>query len=75
MLAKLNSKNQLTLPSAIVSQFPGVQYFLVKAERGRIVLVPSKVSSMQGVWNKIESLGITEKDFEAAVQWARGKKK
>ena len=75
MLAKLTSKNQLTLPKAVISQFPGAQYFQVKAEKGRIVLVPAKVSSMEGVWDKIESLGITEKDVESAVQRARGKRK
>lgn len=75
MLAKLTSKNQLTLPKAVVSQFPGARYFQVKAEDGRIVLVPAKVSSMDSVWDKIEGLGITEKDVESAVQWARGRGK
>ncbi len=49
MLAKLTSKNQLTLPK----------------------LVPAKVTSLEGVWAKIESLGVTEKDVEDAVRWAR----
>lgn len=75
MLAKLTSKNQLTLPKAVVSQFPGARYFQVKAENGRIVLVPARVSSMDSVWDKIEGLGITEKDVESAVQWARGREK
>ena len=42
--------------------------------KGRIVLVPAKVTSLEGVWGKIESLGITEKDIESAVQWARKRK-
>ena len=71
MLAKLTSKNQLTLPKAVVSQFPGTRYFEVRADNGRIVLVPARVSSLEGVWEKIESLGITEKDIEDAVRWAR----
>jgi hypothetical protein len=75
MLAKLTSKNQLTLPKAVVSQFPGARYFQVKAENGRIVLIPARVSSMDSVWDKIEGLGITEKDVESAVQWARGRGK
>ncbi len=74
MLAKLTSKNQLTLPKAVVSQFPGARYFEVRAESGRIVLVPAKVTSLEGVWSKIESLGITEKDVEGAVRWARKRK-
>jgi len=74
MLAKLTSKNQLTLPKAIVGQFPGARYFEVRAEKGRIVLVPVNVTSLEGVWRKIESLGITEKDIESAVRWARKRK-
>lgn len=74
MLAKLTSKNQLTLPKAVVGRFPGVRYFEVRAERGRIVLAPAKVTSLESVWRKIESLGITEKDIESAVQWARKRK-
>ena len=38
MLAKLTSKNQLTLPKAVVREFPGTRYFEVRAEKGRIVL-------------------------------------
>ncbi|OGA08067.1 MAG: AbrB family transcriptional regulator [Betaproteobacteria bacterium RIFCSPHIGHO2_12_FULL_69_13] len=74
MLAKLTSKNRLTLPKAVVGKFPGARYFEVRAEKGRIVLVPAKVTSLEGLWSKIESLGITEKDIEDAVQWARRKK-
>jgi hypothetical protein len=74
MLAKLTSKNQLTLPKAVIGQFPGARYFEVRVEKGRIVLLPAKVTSLEGVWGKIESLGITEKDVESAVQWARKRK-
>ncbi len=74
MLAKLTSKNQLTLPKAVVSEFPGTRYFEVRTDRGRIVLVPARVTSLEGVWEKIESLGIGEKDVEDAVRWARKKK-
>ena len=71
MLAKLTSKNQLTLPKAVVGEFPGTRYFEVRAEKGRIVLLPARVTSLDGVWRKIESLGITERDVENAVRWAR----
>jgi len=71
MLAKLTSKNQLTLPKAVVREFPGARYFEVRAEKGRIVLLPARVTSLDGVWRKIESLGISEKDVEDAVRWAR----
>ena len=74
MLAKLTSKNRLTLPKAVVGQFPGARYFEVRAEKGRIVLVPATVTSLEGVWRNFESLGITEKDIEGAVRWARKRK-
>ena len=40
MLAKLTSKNQLTLPKAIVQQIDQPEYFDVSLEDGRIVLTP-----------------------------------
>jgi len=75
MLAKLTSKNQLTLPKAVVGKFPGARYFEVRAEDGRIVLVPANVSSLDATWSKLEALGIREKDVEDAVKWARQAKK
>ena len=35
------------------------------------MLPPARVTSLEGVWRKIESLGITEKDVENAVRRAR----
>lgn len=40
-MAKKTSKNQLTLPKAIVDRFPGVDYFDVREEDGRIILSPA----------------------------------
>lgn len=75
MLAKITSKNQLTLPKAIVKEFPDTDYFDVQAEGGRIVLTPVRVQKLEPIWKKIEALGITEKDIEDAVLWARGRSK
>lgn len=44
MLAKLTSKNQITLPKAIISAFQGTDYFDVTEEDGRIVLAPVRVT-------------------------------
>ena len=73
MLAKKTSKNQLTLPKAIVEHFPDVDYFEVREERGRIVLVPLRPNRADEVRDKLEAIGITEADVEAAVRWAREK--
>ena len=44
MLAKLTSKNQITIPKAIISAFKGTEYFDVTQENGRIALVPVRVT-------------------------------
>ena len=71
MLAKLTSKNQITLPKAVVSKFPGAEYFAVREVDGEIILKPVRMHNLDAVWRKIESLGITEKDVADAVRWAR----
>lgn len=71
MLAKLTSKNQLTLPKALVAQMDAAEYFEVLVENGRIVLTPVRVQRAQAVRDKLGQLGITEEDVDAAVAWAR----
>ncbi len=71
MLAKLTSKNQITLPKAAVASVDAAEYFDVTVERGRIVLTPVRVQQAQAVREKLEQLGITEQDVEDAVAWAR----
>lgn len=71
MLAKLTSKNQITLPKAIVQQVEQTQYFEVRIENGRIVLTPMRVQPADLVRNKLADLGISEGDVEDAVAWAR----
>ena len=73
MLAKLTSKNQLTLPKAVVDLFPGASYFEVTEDRGRIVLTPVRVNELEAVQRKFAEAGITEKDVRMAVRWARGR--
>jgi hypothetical protein len=79
MLAKKTAKNQLTLPKEIADRFPGVDLFDATVEQNRIVLVPVKVtpitSSLEGIREKMEKLGITEGDVADAVAWARKKKR
>ena len=71
MLAKVTSKNQITLPKAVVSQFPGVEYFEVRAEGEKIILEPVRRARVNEVWQKLEQLGITDADVADAVKWAR----
>ena len=74
MLAKMTVKNQLTLPKSIVRQFPGIEYFSVKAEYDRIVLEPVRINQLDQVREKLEALGSTEADIGRAVKWSRGHK-
>ena len=79
MLAKKTSKNQITLPKAIVNTFPQVEYFDVRIEDNKILLRPVKISPagsiLASVRDKMKRLGITEKDVPEAVRWARSRKR
>ncbi len=79
MLAKKTSKNQITLPKAVVQQIPDVEYFDVSVREGAVVLKPVLVSApgdrLKLVREKVKALGLTEKDVEAAIRWARGRKR
>ena len=71
MLAKLTSKNQLTLPKAVITAVGATEYFDVTAENGRIVLTPVRVNRADVVRAKLAELGLTEDDVKDAVAWAR----
>lgn len=71
MLAKLTSKNQITLPKAVVANVEAAEYFDVSVEAGRIVLTPIRVQQANAVREKLAALGITEADVEDAIAWAR----
>lgn len=74
MLAKLTSKNQLTLPKAIASQFPSAEYFEVSTDGSAIVLRPVELSRAGAVRERLAKLGLTEADVADAVKWARRSK-
>ena len=71
MLAKLTSKNRLTLPKAVMSAVERSEYLDVTEENGRIVLTPVRVNRADAVRAKLAELGITETDVADAVAWAR----
>ncbi len=78
MLAKKRSKNQITLPKAIVKRLPDVEYFDVSLKEGEVVLRPVVVTApgerLNLVRAKIKALGLTEKDVERAIRWARSRR-
>ena len=77
MLAKLTAKNQISLPRAIVSHFPGVEYFDVSLRDGEILLSPVVVARvaerLKEIRTKIKRLGLAERAVEEAIRWARKK--
>ena len=71
MLAKITSKNQLTLPKAITDVIGPVQYFDVQTNEGVIVLTPVRIQRADAVRAKLAELGLQEGDIADAVTWAR----
>jgi hypothetical protein len=71
MLAKLTSKNQLTLPKSVVQSVGQAEYYDVTVETGRIVLTPVRIQQADAVRAKLEALGIDEQDVNDAIAWAR----
>ncbi len=71
MLAKMTSKNQLTLPKSIVQSVGNADYFEVEIDNGRVILTPVRIQKADAVRAKLEELGISEQDVADAITWAR----
>ena len=71
MLAKITSKNQLTLPKSVIQAVGPAEYFDVQARDGQIVLTPVRIQRGDAVRAKLAELDLTETDISAAVAWAR----
>ncbi len=78
MICKRTYKNQITLPKKVMEKFEDVEYFEVKTSQGKIILEPVKMTALRDttlekVRRKIASLGLTVKDVDDAIEWARKK--
>ncbi len=73
MLAKITSKNQLTLPKAAVQAVGAAEYFDVAVREGQIVLTPVRIQRGDAVRAKLAALDLTEADVADAVRWARSR--
>ena len=71
MLAKRTSKNQITLPKAVVTRFAECDYFDVTTDGLSITLRPLQRSRADEVRAKLDQLGIEEHDIADAIAWAR----
>jgi hypothetical protein len=73
VLAKLTSKNQLTLPKSVTEPLGPVQYFEVHTQAGQIILTPVRIQRGDALRAKLAELEIDAKTIETALSWA-GKK-
>ena len=71
MLAKITSKNQLTLPKSVMQAVGPVEYFDVQARDGQIVLTPMRIQRGDAVRAKLAELNLTEADLSDAVARVR----
>lgn len=78
MLCKRTYKNQITIPKKVMEKFAGVEYFEARIKEGSIVLEPVEVKPLEKnrlakIRKKIAALGLSDRDIEDAVTWARGR--
>lgn len=72
MIAKLTSKNQITIPKAALEGI-SADYYDVVQQDGKIILTPIRPNAPDEVREKMDKLGISESDIADAVEWARRK--
>ncbi len=70
VLAKLTSKNQLTLPKSVTDQLGPVQYFEVQLQSGQVVLTPVRIQRGDAVRAKLAELELDEGVWDDALAWA-----
>ena len=75
MLAKITSKNQITIPKKIIDQVPDVDYFDVQLKDGVILLKPLQFydTDLEKIRAKMKKLGLRENAVPEALKWARSK--
>ena len=56
MLAKMTSKNQITLPKAVTQAVGAAEYFQVETRAGQIVLTPVRIQRAEAVRAKLAEL-------------------
>lgn len=76
MIAKLTSKNQITLPVELVRELPSTKYFDASYIDGVVVLQPMEMSPLIGLKElrrRLRRAGIRPREVAKAVRWARGR--
>ena len=75
MLAKLTSKNQLTIPKKIIEKIPETKYFDIELEGDVLILKPLILydTNTAAIKEKMKKLDLTADCVAEAVSWARSK--
>lgn len=71
MLAKITSKNQLTLPKSVTQAVGATEYFDVETRAGQIILTPVRIQRGDAVRAKLAELNLDADDMANAISWAR----
>ncbi|HUT43128.1 MAG TPA: hypothetical protein VMW95_02235 [Desulfobacterales bacterium] len=75
MLAKLTTKNQITIPKQIIDQIPDARYFDVELNGEVVIMKPLKIydTDLEKIRSKIKKMGLKPDCVDEAVKWARSK--
>ena len=75
MLAKITTKNQITIPKKIINHFPDVKYFDVEVKGDKILLSPLQLydAGLDQIRSKVKKLGLNENSVKEAIRWAKSK--
>jgi bifunctional DNA-binding transcriptional regulator/antitoxin component of YhaV-PrlF toxin-antitoxin module len=76
MLAKITSKNQITIPKKIIEKIPDVKHFDIELKDGIIIMRPIKFydTNLDQIRAKIKKLGLKENSVAEAIKWVKSKK-
>jgi bifunctional DNA-binding transcriptional regulator/antitoxin component of YhaV-PrlF toxin-antitoxin module len=70
MLAKMTSKNQITIPKKIVDQLPDTDYFEVELKEGLVLLKPLQIyeTDLEKIRSKMKNLGLKTDSVREAIK-------
>jgi hypothetical protein len=71
MLAKRTSKNQITLPKAIVGQVAYCDYFDVTLRPEGILLTPVEMNPVRQLLDAASNGPLSDADLAEAIKWAK----
>jgi bifunctional DNA-binding transcriptional regulator/antitoxin component of YhaV-PrlF toxin-antitoxin module len=75
MIAKITSKNQITIPKKIMDLLPEVRHFDIEMKDGIVILKPLRFydTDVGRIRSKIAKLGVKQNAVAEAIKWAREK--